>query len=218
MKKYLTLLLAISLLSGCSAAAQGDSIKETETEGAVKAVDEPKTSNIYVPNPQVTDDSTLKKAGDSVTDRKGELTLKAVKKVNKLFTIDGVHYKINDIKLMHYIPDYSLIDFYHPYTHDEDFNFVKVGIEMENTSKESYHFAPVAMMNINGVLHKTWEDDFYLEEMNGEIKAGQVKKGNIGFIIEELDEISHIEILSGDLLGKDKEKIAKPVKATIPFN
>lgn len=218
MKKYLTLLLAISILSGCSAAAQEESTKETIADGVVKAVDEPKTSNIYVPNPQVTDDSNLTKVGDTVTDRKGELTLKAVKELNKHLTIDGIEYKVKDIKLMHYIPDYSLIDFYHPYTHDEEFDFIKVGVEMENTSKESYHFAPVAMMNINGTVHKTWEDDFYLEEMNGEIKAGQVKKGNIGFIVEELDEISQIEILSGDLVGEDKEKKANPIKLTIPFN
>jgi hypothetical protein len=218
MKKYLTFLLAISILSGCSAAAQEDSNKETKADGVIKAVEEPKNGNKYVPNPQVTDDSTLKMAGDSVTDRKGELTLIAVKEVNKHLTLDGIQYKIKDIKLMHYIPDFSLIDFYHPYTHDEEFNFIKVGVEMENTSKESYHFAPVAMMNINGAVHKTWEDDFYLEEMNGEIKPGQVKKGNLGFIVEELDKISQIEILSSDLLGEDKEKKAKPIKLAIPFN
>lgn len=218
MKRYLTLLLAFSILSGCSAPTQENSNKESKADGAVKAVEEPNSSNIYVPNPQVTDDRTLKMAGDSVTDRKGELKLKAVKEVNKHLTLSGIQYTIRDIKLLHYVPDYSMIDYYHSYTHDEEFDFIKVGIEIENTSKEYYHFAPVAMMNINGAVHKTWEDDFYLEEMNGEIKAGQVKKGNIGFIVDEVDEISQIEILSGDLVGENKENKATPLKLTIPFN
>jgi len=218
MKKYLTLLLAISILSGCSAAAPEDSTKETKAAGAVKAVDEPKTHNIYVPNPQVTDDSTLKKAGDTVTDRKGELTLKAVKEVNKHLTLGGIQYTIKDIKLLHYVPDYSMIDFFHPYTHEEEFDFVKMGIEIENTSKENYHFAPVALMKVNGSIHKTWEDDFYLEELNGEIAAGQMKKGNVGFIVDELDGLSEVEILSGDLVSDDKKKKASPVRLAIPFN
>ncbi|MEH7441449.1 DUF4352 domain-containing protein [Bacillus sp. JJ1122] len=217
MKKYITLLLAISFLSGCSAAAQEESIKETKVDGAIKAVDEPKTPSIHVPNPQVTDDSTLKKAGDTVTDRKGELTLKAVKEVNKHSTIGGIQYKIKDIKLLHYVPDYSMIDFYHAYTHEEEFDFVKIGIEVENSSKENYHFAPVALMNVNESIHKTWEDDFYLEELNGEIAAGQLKKGNVGFIVDELDGLSQVEILSGDLVGEDKKKKASPVRLVIPI-
>lgn len=218
MKKYLTLLLAISILSGCSATAQEESTKETKTDGAVKAVDEPKTSNINVPNPQVTDDSTLKKVGDTVTDRKGELTLKAVKEVNKHLTLGGIQYTINDIKLLHYVPDYSMIDFFHPYTHEEEFDFVKIGIKIENTSKVNYHFAPVALMKVNGSIHKTWEDDFYLEELNGEIAAGQLKKGNVGFIVDELDGLIQVEILSGDLVGEDKKKKASPVRLAIPIN
>ncbi|WP_423407033.1 DUF4352 domain-containing protein [Heyndrickxia sp. MSNUG] len=218
MEKYLSFLLAISILSGCSAAAQEDPAKGSKADGAVKASEEPKIPNKYVPNPQVTDDSTLKKAGDTVTDRKGELTLKAIKKVNKHFTLEGIQYTINDIKLIHYVPDYSMIDFFHPYTHEEEFDFVKMGIEIENTSKENYHFAPVALMKVNGSIHKTWEDDFYLEELNGEIAAGQMKKGSVGFIVDELDGLSEIEILSGDLVGADKKKKASPVRLTIPIN
>jgi len=217
MKKYLTLLLAISILSGCSAAAQEDSTKETKADVTVKAVEKPKTHNINVPNPQVTDDSTLYKVGDTVTDRKGELTLKAVKEVNKHFTLGGIQYAVKDIKLMHYVPDYSMIDFFHPYTHEEEFDFVKVGIEIENTSKESYHFAPVALMKVNESIHKTWEDDFYLEELNGEIAAGQLKTGNVGFIVDELDGLSEVEIISGDLVGDDKKKKASPVRLVIPI-
>ena len=81
MKKYLSTLLAISILSGCSAAAQEESNKEAKADGALKAVEQTSNSIVYVPNPQVTDDRTLNKAGDSVTDRKGELSLKDVQEV-----------------------------------------------------------------------------------------------------------------------------------------
>jgi len=214
MNKYMAFMAAVLLLSGCSTTGD-DHKKEIKAADSSNAVVKHATSNVYVPNPQVTDDRKLLKSGDSVADRKGELTLKAVQNVNKRLTIGGIQYTIKDVKLLHYVPDYSLIDFYHPYTHDEEFNFVKVNIEMENTSEKSYHFAPVAIMNINGTIHKTWEDDFYLEELNGEIASGQVKKGNIGFIVEELDEINQVEILSGDLVGNDKKKEAAPVKLSI---
>ncbi|MCM3664258.1 DUF4352 domain-containing protein [Mesobacillus subterraneus] len=214
MNKYIAFVAAVLLLSGCSATGN-DHKKEIKASDANNAVTKHVTSNVYVPNPQVTDDRKLMKSGDTFADRKGQLTLKAVQNVNKRLTIGGIQYTIKDVRLLHYVPDYSLVDFYHSYTHDEEFDFVKVNIEMENTSDEYYHFAPVAMMNINGTVHKTWEDDFYLEELNGEIAPGQLKRGNIGFIVEELDELNQIEILSGDLVGNDKKKEAAPVKLSI---
>jgi uncharacterized lipoprotein YajG len=84
MKKYLLLMLAVLLLTGCSF-AQADSrdeIKSVET-AAEKPIQ--KNTEVFVPNPQVTDDRELKKAGDSIIDDKGELTLKAVKEVNETF-------------------------------------------------------------------------------------------------------------------------------------
>ncbi|MBS8264458.1 DUF4352 domain-containing protein [Mesobacillus boroniphilus] len=214
MKKYLQLMLAVSLLTGCSF-AEAESNKESKPAETVAEKPIKKNADVYVPNPQVTDDRELKKAGDSLTDDKGKLTLKAVKEVNKTYNLDGIEYTVKDVKLLHFIPDYSLIDFFHVYTHDEEFNFVKIGVEVKNNSKESYHFGPVAMVNINDSIHKTWEDDIYLEELHGKILAGQKKQGNLGFIVDELDNLEKVEILSGDLVGKDKEKIGEPVKLVV---
>ncbi|MGV2938675.1 DUF4352 domain-containing protein [Mesobacillus sp. LC4] len=214
MKKYLQIMMAVSMLTGCSF-AEAESNKESKIAEIV--VDKPtnKNTDVYVPNPQVTDDRNLEKAGDSITDEKGELTLKSVKKVNKTFKLDGIEYTVKEVKLLHFIPDYSLIDFYHPYTHDEEFDFVKIGVEVKNNSAESYHFGPVAMVNINDTIHKTWEDDFYLEELHGEILARQKKQGNLGFIVEELENLDKVEILSGDLVDKDKEKIGEPINLVV---
>ncbi|WP_226676774.1 DUF4352 domain-containing protein [Mesobacillus jeotgali] len=216
MKKYLQLMLAISMLTGCSF-AEAESNKESKPSKTVAEKPLKKNTDVYVPNPQITDDRELKKAGDSITDDKGELTLKAVKEVNKTFNLDGIEYTVKDVKLMHFIPDYSLIDFFHVYTHDEEFNFVKIGVEVQNNSKDSYHFGPVAMVNINESIQKTWEDDIYLEELHGEILAGQKKLGNLGFIVEELESLEKVEILSGDLVDEDKKKIGEPVKFEINF-
>jgi hypothetical protein len=119
--------------------------------------------------------------------------------------------------LLHFIPDYSLIDFFHPYTHDEEFDFVKIEVEIQNNSKESYHFGPVAMVNINNSIHKTWEDDFYLEELHGEIAGRQKKQGNLGFIVDDLENLDKVEIFSGDLVDKDKKKIGEPVNLVVTF-
>jgi hypothetical protein len=216
MKIYLQLILAVSLLTGCSF-AQANSNEETNPVKTVAEKPIKKNTEVYVPNPQVTDDKELKKAGDSFSDDKGELTLKAVKEVNKTFNLNGIEYKVKDIKLMHFIPDYSLIDFFHSYTHDEEFDFVKIGVEVKNHSSESYHFGPVAMVNINDSIHKTWEDDFYLEELHGEILSGQKKQGNLGFIVEELENLEKVEILSGDLVDKDKKKIGDPINLVVTF-
>lgn len=203
-------MLAVYTLTGCSF-AQANPSMETKTIETVKK----KNTDVLVPNPQVTDDSSLKKAGDSFTDNKGELTLKAVKEVNKTFKLEGIEYTVKDIKLLHFIPDYSLTDFFHPYTHDQEFDFVKIGVEIRNNSKENYHFGPVAFVNINESIHKTWEDDFYLEELHGEISAGQNKQGNLGFIVDELENLEKVEVLSGDLLDKEKKKIAEPVRFVV---
>jgi hypothetical protein len=210
-------MLAFSMLTGCSF-AEAESNEETNPVKTVAEKPIKKNTEVYVPNPQVTDDRELKKAGDSFSDDKGELTLKAVKEVNKTFNLDGIEYKIKDLKLLHFIPNYSLIDFFHPYTHDEEFDFVKIGVEVKNHSSESYHFGPVAMVNINDRIHKTWEDDFYLEELHGEILAGQKKQGNLGFIVEELEDLEKVEILSGDLVDKDKKKIGEPINLVVTFD
>ncbi|WLR56812.1 DUF4352 domain-containing protein [Mesobacillus subterraneus] len=216
MKKYLLLMMAVSILSGCSF-AQADA--NLETKPFKTAVEKPikKNTDVFVPNPQVADDRELNTPGDSLSDDKGEITLKALKEVNKTFNLDGIEYKVKEIKLLHFIPAYSLIDFFHPYTHDEEFDFVKIGVEVKNHSSESYHFGPVAMVNINDTIHKTWEDDFYLEELHGEILSGQKKQGNLGFIVDELENLEKVEILSGDLVDKDKKKIGEPINLVVTF-
>ena len=63
---------------------------------------------------------------------------------------------------------------------------------------------------------ETWEDDIYLEELNGQIEANAKKKGNIGFILEESD-IDSIEITTSDVFNQTDKKITDAGKIQIEF-
>ncbi|HSO56847.1 MAG TPA: hypothetical protein VLQ66_01315, partial [Paenisporosarcina sp.] len=116
MKKHIALLALLTLvISGCS----------NNTVASVKE----KPANIdylndYYSNPQVTDDRTLLKIGQSVSDEKGEATLKAINQVNKTYSDGPIKLTVKDMKLIHLRPDYSLIDYFHVLTQEEEFDFV----------------------------------------------------------------------------------------------
>ncbi|EPD53802.1 hypothetical protein HMPREF1210_00625 [Paenisporosarcina sp. HGH0030] len=219
MKRYLFFLILLLVLSGCSSVY---TTEDKATENQVKTIDQTEKKlnvqeDVYVPNPQITDDINLVTVGETVTDAKGELTLKSYKLLNKTVNIGGVEMVLKDAKLLHFVPDYSMIDFFHSYTHEEEFDFIKVGIEVKNTSDKDIKFTPVAFVKTNKGELKTWEEDIFLEEMTGEIQRNDVKKGSMGFILENTNDIKSIEILTSDVLdgvGEHVEK-AKTIKLDI---
>jgi hypothetical protein len=203
----LVFLLLLTLV-GCS---DGNGVLEQSTEKVVKSGDQTektvpsKKKDVYVPNPQITDDIKLVDVGETVTDRKGELRLRTYKLVNETINVGAVEMLIKDIKVMHFVPDYSMIDFFHGYTHDEEFDFVKVSIELKNSSNEIVKFTPIAALKMNNGEHKTWEDDIYLEELTGSLVATDVKKGNMGFILENTDDLKSLELLTSDVVDKENK-------------
>lgn len=219
MKRYLFFLILLLVLSGCSTV---NNTENKATENQVKTIDQTEKKlnvqeDVYVPNPQITDDINLVTVGETVTDDKGELTLKSYKLLNKTVNIGGVEMVLKDAKLLHFVPDYSMIDFFHSYTHEEEFDFIKVGVEVKNTSDKDIKFTPVAFVKTNNGELKTWEEDIFLEELTGEIQRNDVKKGNMGFILENTNDIKSIEILTSDVLdslGENVEK-AKTIKLDI---
>jgi hypothetical protein len=219
MKKLSFFLILLLVLTGCSSV---NNAENKATGDQVKTIDKSEKNlnvkkDVYVPNPQITDDINLVTVGETVTDDKGELTLKSYKRINKTVNIGGVEMVLKEVKLMHFVPDYSMIDFFHSYTHEEEFDFLKVGIEVKNTSDEDMKFTPVAFVKTSNGELKTWEDDIFLEELNGEIQSNNVKKGNMGFILENTNDIKSIEILTSDVLNNVDESIekAKTIKVDI---
>ena len=172
--------------------------------------------DVYVPNPQLPDDINLNQIGQNVSDAKGELTLKAYKKVSETLNVGPIEVNIKEMKVMHATPDYSMIDFFHGYTHDEDFDIVKVNVEIKNNSDKKIKFSPVAFLETDRGEHLTWEDEIYLEELTGEIEGNGSKSGNIGFILND-GNIKGISVMSSDAVDDEGKVLAKGKSAEFAF-
>lgn len=199
------------LLAGCSG-------KET-TSSAVSAgslSEPPAYYEGYAESPQVTGDQALLAEGDTVRDDKGELALEGVNLEGETLTIGEIELTVREAKNLRYKPSYGLIDFFHSYTHDTEFNLVKLFVEIKNIGDEPLRFAPVALLETSAGEIKLWEDDVYLEELNGEIAPGETKKGNLGFIVEKTG-IESVLITTSDLFNEDGEVIVPAQQINMDF-
>ncbi|RID89287.1 hypothetical protein D1953_01600 [Peribacillus asahii] len=218
MKKAIFLFISLSLLLiGCSNNNTEQSVaaeNQSDTTNSSNTI--PSYYNDYILNPQVSDDRFIQDVGESFRDKRGELTLQAIKNDSQTYKIDSIELTIREAKILHFKPDYGLIDFFHSYTHDEEFDFVKMFAEIKNTSDTPLKFAPAAIVSTSSGEKKTWEDDIYLEELNGEIGANETKKGNVGFIIKK-SKIDFIEITTSDVFNEKEEKISDAEKVKLEF-
>lgn len=218
--RHLLLILCISIgLYGCSSSPNTHSTK-VEAENMEEDIDTDKIVALYdnyQPNPQVIDDRTLLESGDTIRDRKGEAKLLKIIQPNKTYSIDSIQFRIHDVKLIEYKPDYSLIDFYHTYTHEEAFTFVKLFVEIENTSEKGLKFAPIALLHSDANEQHTWEEDIYLESLNGLLEAKESKLGNIGFILHD-DKVDTIQLNTSDVFDNQDNKLGSSEKIEISFN
>jgi hypothetical protein len=212
MRYLIVILILLGSLVGCN--QENDSPDRHENASANNKMQSeenstPPRKNIgeYVSNPQVTDDRSLVNVGGTFSDEKGEAELKAVKKVDEEIEVGPITLMVKEVKVLSYRPDYSLIDFFHSYTHDEVFDFVKVFVEIENESNEPLNFAPAALLETDKGEKKTWEDDIYLEELNGKIGPGEKKAGNLGFIIEKSD-LKFITITTSKVFDENEKELS----------
>lgn len=251
MKQALSILFLILLLVGCSSNTSSENNKkitgnENQTENnANEKNDETKQQknqkqteskiDEYQPNSQVTDDRSLQKVGQTYADQKGEATLKAMKNVNKTYEMGSIELTVRETKMIHLRPDYGMIDYFHVLTHDEEFDFVKVFVEIKNKYSEKVNFAPIALLKTNTGETFDWQKDIYLEELNGEIEGNATKFGNLGFIVNATDGHAHIEghneqsdhkkakdikwieITTSDVFDKEHKKISDSQKIRIEF-
>jgi hypothetical protein len=232
MKQSLNLLLLILLLVGCSAnAATVNDEKNTVDNTKAEQIETNETENKntigqYQQNPQVPDDQSLLNVGQTYSDAKGEATLKAINDVKQTYKVGPIELTVKEMKMIHLRPDYSMIDYFHVLTHDEEFDFVKVFVEIKNTSSEKVNFAPIALLKTSSGETFDWEKDIYLEELNGEIAGNSTKSGNLGFILNASESGTHndgakniewIEITTSDVFGKEEKKINESEKIKIEF-
>ncbi|MDR7238469.1 DUF4352 domain-containing protein [Neobacillus drentensis] len=223
MKQTLITILLVLLLTGCSFVSIQPNRDKTDSKTEKISTDSKKISeddhNAYYNNPQVTDDSTLQKPGQSMTDEKGEATLKAIKPINSVYHLGEIEFTIKEMKLLHYRPDYSLIDYFHPLTEAEEFDFIKINVDINNKSKEKRNFAPVALFETNTGVKMDWKQDMYLEHLNGEIEGNQIKRGNLGFIVDQAEskKIEWIQILTSDVFNEKQERLEEAQKIQLHF-
>lgn len=219
MKKALVLLIFILLLAGCS--TNGINTEKTKGEKSVedKHVAE-KNKNFYIDNPQATDDRPLQEIGRVYEDKDGQATLKALNQDKQTVTIGPMELTIQHVKAFLYLPSPDLIDFFHEYTeNEEEFNYVKVFITVKNTSADTLNFNPIAVLETSAGEKKNWQEDFYLEGLNGDFKGKEDKLGNMGFVIDKtnVDEFKWIKLTTSQVLDQNQKIISKEKVIKINF-
>lgn len=192
MKQALVLFIFILLLAGCSTNGT-DTDKSRNGEPAESKPVAEKNENVYIDSPQATDDRPLQEIGQIYEDKDGQATLKAINQDKQTVTIGPMELTIQHVKVLRYLPSPELIDFFHEYTENEDdYKYLKVLISVKNTSADTMNFNPIAVLETSAGEKKDWQDDFYLEGLNGDFKGKEENLGNIGFVIDNtnVDELS----------------------------
>lgn len=220
MKKLIPFILLSFMLSGCSfvhkekTTVSAENIKKVSTVSKNRAKS---LNDVYIPNPQVSDDTGLLLKGQTLKDEKGEVTLEGIASLNKSYSVGPIEMKIKHIKLMKNLPTYSLMDYFHYYTESyESFRFIKVEVEMINHSNKQLHFGPVAHLMTSNKEVKEFKDDFYIEYLGGEITPNGSKQGAMGFIVDHTDPgLKWIELTTSDVLDDQHKIIAKAKKIKV---
>lgn len=163
---------ALLLLTGCQ-----------QNEPKATAEIDTSYAKTYDGNPQIPDDRTLTKKGDTLQAEKGFLTLEAANFQTETIHIGDVTLTVHDTKRMTLEPDYSMIDYFHMLTEETEFSIVKAFVTIKNEGKEPVVFSPVAQIE-SAHDTQTYERDIYLDDVTGKINPGETKQGNIGYIID----------------------------------
>ena len=208
MKQLLAALMLGTILSGCGNAPDVIQEKSSPKQETQTPVSIEKTA-AYVPNPQLPDDRQLTSVNQSVSDDKGELTLKQIVRPDVTRTIGPIQMKIEEIKVFHARPSYGMIDFFHGFTHDESFDLVKTRVTITNTGEEPVTFNPVAHFKLGAKTEKTLEDDVYLESLATTYAPSETRRGNFGFILEQ--PLTSVELLTSDVLNENRDVVEKGI-------
>ncbi|MFC0186879.1 DUF4352 domain-containing protein [Fictibacillus aquaticus] len=223
--RQIMILLMISLFTiGCTAKPEeSNPEKEPKKEQQQQETEKkPETEKeAFGDSPQAADDSVLPKPGTSNEDDDGVVTLLKEAKLNETKTIGPIKMKVANVRVIEYKPSVDLVDFFHGYTHKDEkkFPYVRVNVVFENTSDDPIQFAPVSEVKTDQGQKVTWENDFYIEELNGEIKPGEKKMGSLGFIIDDTDpaKMKSLTLKTSEAFDKNKKKLAEPASFEVKF-
>lgn len=162
----------------------------------------------YTSNPHITADAQLVKINDRKSSNKGEIELLQVNLTEKNSMIGPMELQFFDVKELLVEPDVSMLDSFQPLTENTSFLLVKTFVRIKNTSQESVQFNPAAAAKTSTNEKWTWEQEVYLDELNGLYEPGQVKQGNIGFILEKEDAPTTFTLQSSDVFDLEQDIIS----------
>ena len=207
--------------STAKATEKQEHVSENQNHSTKKEKNRAKSlSDIYVPNPQVSNDTELLQVGQTIKDSKGTITLKEIAAQNRSYMLGPIEMRIKNVKLIHNIPTYSLMDYFHYYTENyEEFDFIKVEVELVNKSDQTVHFGPVAHLTTSNGESKTFKDDFYIEYLGGEIDPHGSKQGALGFIVKKsTPDLKWIDIQTSKVLDEKHKELGKSQSIKIDLN
>jgi len=217
LKPWIALTLTTALLAGCTANSSNNPASEVHAETQANE----KSTEIlsFKDSPQAPDDRELTIKDSQFQDEDGSITLKQFAQVHEEKETGDISMTISDVKVMQYKPSPDLIDFFHGFTHEEtEFPYVRVNVVVKNNGDKPMHIAPVSEITTNQGETVTWEDDFYLEKLNGELKPGEEKVGSLGFILEtDPEALESLTISSSEVLNGKKGKVADGVEFEVRF-
>jgi len=217
LKPWIALTLTTALLAGCTANSSNNPASEVHAETQANE----KSTEIlsFKDSPQAPDDRELTIKDSQFQDEDGSITLKQFAQVHEEKQTGDISMTISDVKVMQYKPSPDLIDFFHGFTHEEtEFPYVRVNVVVKNNGDKPMHIAPVSEITTNQGETVTWEDDFYLEKLNGELKPGEEKVGSLGFILEtDPEALESLTISSSEVLNGKKGKVADGVEFEVRF-
>ena len=218
------MLLVALLLTGCTGGEAAET-KEPSNENHTDTTKEEhppadeQTEDSFIESPQAPDDSELTDIGTTYSDEDGKLKLHAYTEEEQQIKVGPMKLTVKEANFMNYKPSPDLIDFFHGFTHEEtDFNYVKLRVIVENTSDNDVNFAPVSHLETNNGEKKSFVDDFYLEELHGDYTPGEVRKGQLGFILEKAkaEKLKEITFQTSDAF-RGEESVEKGKEYTISF-
>lgn len=206
------------MLTGCGKDKPAEEAEAKDGTGMEEQVQTASYLEGYIENPQLPDDSELLETDQAVEDSKGKSTLIKMKQVDESYQIGDMEMTLRDAKWIHLRPSYRMIDYFHGLTGNEsEFNYVKVFVEITNTSAETLQFSPVALAETNDGERISWEDELYLEGLNEPIEPGESRKGNVGFIVDETKDLSDLTILTSDIFDEADKKLTEAEEITVEF-
>ncbi|SEJ43381.1 hypothetical protein SAMN04488127_1752 [Bhargavaea ginsengi] len=146
----------------------------------------------YRPNPRISDDRRITRPGEVVRDSRGGLEVLKASGEQKQVSAGPAELTVRETKLLRYVPATGR------FNGGQTFEFVKLFVEVRNTGGEPIQFNPVSVIGTDTGEALRWEDDLYREELGGMIAPGEVKAGNIGFILRESD-VDELTISADDI-------------------